>query len=190
MPACARREIVRQGEPGIFHCWSRTVRQAMLCGIDYTTGQDYTPRRDWMRAFQEQLAGLFAVEIAFRAGPIVDTLILLRWPLFRLDMATSTGMLGSTSRLCRFFTNGPQVLWSPYAPSFVPKPCQKRARKRQNSSPIRRFSRADSLNSNTLRRVALTLTRQTASSLRRPTVGKCQCALAQEVVRGWGLRSG
>src|SRR5690606_19791854 len=67
MPACARREIVRQGVPGIFHCWSRTVRQAMLCGIDHTTGQDYTPRRDWMRAFQEQLAGLFAVEIAFRA---------------------------------------------------------------------------------------------------------------------------
>lgn len=67
MPACARREIVRQGEPGIYHCWSRTVRQTNLCGKDQTTGKDYSVRRDWIRAFQERLAGLFAVEIAFRA---------------------------------------------------------------------------------------------------------------------------
>jgi hypothetical protein len=34
MAACARREIVRPGQPGIFHCWTRCVRRAFLLGVD------------------------------------------------------------------------------------------------------------------------------------------------------------
>ena len=48
MPACARREIVRQGEPGIYHAWSRCVRRAYLLGTDPLTGKDYNHRRDWV----------------------------------------------------------------------------------------------------------------------------------------------
>ena len=37
MPACARKKIVRQGEPGIFHVSSRVVRRAFLLGSDPLT---------------------------------------------------------------------------------------------------------------------------------------------------------
>ncbi len=67
MAACPRREIVRKGEPGIYHVWTRTVRQAFLCGRDLVTGQDYSARRIWIREFQQVLAGIFAIEVAFRA---------------------------------------------------------------------------------------------------------------------------
>jgi hypothetical protein len=67
MAAGPRSQIVRRGEPGIYHVWTRTVRQAFLHGIDPTTGHDYSHRRGWIRTFQELLASLFAIEIAFRA---------------------------------------------------------------------------------------------------------------------------
>jgi hypothetical protein len=38
-----------------------------LCGKDPLTGQDYSYRRDWIIYREEQLAGLFAIDIEFRA---------------------------------------------------------------------------------------------------------------------------
>ena len=45
MPACARKEIVREGIPGIFHCWSRCCRRAYLLGKDPLTGKNHSHRR-------------------------------------------------------------------------------------------------------------------------------------------------
>lgn len=67
MVACARREIVRQGEVGVYHCWARCVRRAFLCGKDPLTGRDFQHRRAWLRDLEEQLAGLFGIEVAFHA---------------------------------------------------------------------------------------------------------------------------
>jgi len=50
MPACARKEIVRQGQPGIFHVSSRVVRRAFLLGSDPLSGNDYNHRRQWIKA--------------------------------------------------------------------------------------------------------------------------------------------
>ena len=47
MPACARKEIVRHGEPAIYHAWSRCVRRAFLLGTDPLTGRDYARLLDW-----------------------------------------------------------------------------------------------------------------------------------------------
>lgn len=66
MPSCTRGEIVRDGEVGVYHCWSRCVRRAFLCGNDPVTGKDFGYRRDWIRQFEERLAGLFGIEVAFR----------------------------------------------------------------------------------------------------------------------------
>ena len=57
---------MRLGEVAVYHCWNRCVRRAYLCGKDPATGVDYEYRRDWIRAMQENLAGLFALEIGFR----------------------------------------------------------------------------------------------------------------------------
>ena len=66
MPSCPRGEIVRDGEVGVYHCWSRCVRRAFLCGNDPVTGQDFEYRRDRICQFEERLAGLFGIEVAFR----------------------------------------------------------------------------------------------------------------------------
>lgn len=67
MPSCPRAEIVRLDEVAVYHCWNRCVRRAYLCGKDPATGIDYEYRRDWICGMQENLAGLFAIEIGFRA---------------------------------------------------------------------------------------------------------------------------
>ena len=67
MPACARSEIVRQGQAGIFHVFSRCVRQAFLLGIDSVTGRDYNHRRDWFVDRLQLLTANFAIDVGFAA---------------------------------------------------------------------------------------------------------------------------
>ena len=49
MPAYARRQIVDETEVGIYHCVSRCVRRAFLCGQDALTGRNYDHRvwKNW-----------------------------------------------------------------------------------------------------------------------------------------------
>ena len=65
MAACARSEIVRQGEVGVYHCWARCVRRAFLCGQDPLTENNYEHRRQWLHNVQRHLAGLFAIDVGF-----------------------------------------------------------------------------------------------------------------------------
>lgn len=67
MPGKARSETVRLGEVAVYHCWNRCVRRAFLCGRDDVSGANWDHRRDWLVAMQETLAGLFGIEVAFRA---------------------------------------------------------------------------------------------------------------------------
>ena len=67
MAAKPRGEIVDPGEPGVYHCWSRCVRRAFLCGVDKRTRKDYNHRRDWIEQRVEELARLFAIDVAFFA---------------------------------------------------------------------------------------------------------------------------
>jgi hypothetical protein len=55
MPSCARKEIVPDGEVGVYHCVNRCVRRAWLCGHDPVTGTCYEHRKDWI---EEQLEAL------------------------------------------------------------------------------------------------------------------------------------
>ncbi len=61
--ATARRLLVDPGSSGVFHCTSRCVRRAFLCGRDNYSGRDYEHRRGWIRDRLRELAGLYAVEI-------------------------------------------------------------------------------------------------------------------------------
>ena len=61
--ATPRRLLVDPAKSGVFHCVSRCVRRAFLCGCDPYSGQDYQHRRAWIRDRLRELAGLFAVEV-------------------------------------------------------------------------------------------------------------------------------
>ena len=63
----ARKEIVREGVPGIFHCWSRCVRRAYLLGKDPLTGKNHSHRRQWVIERLELLVANFVVDTCFLA---------------------------------------------------------------------------------------------------------------------------
>ena len=44
----ARRDLVREGMPGVYHCTARCVRRAFLLGQDDYSGKNYDHRRQWI----------------------------------------------------------------------------------------------------------------------------------------------
>ena len=59
----ARSLLVPANAHGIYHCVSRCVRRAWLCGRDPLTGADHEHRRQWVEDRLAQLADLYAVSI-------------------------------------------------------------------------------------------------------------------------------
>ena len=58
-----RRELVSLEATPYYHCISRCVRRAFLCGEDRVSGQSFEHRRQWIVERMKQLAGVFAVDI-------------------------------------------------------------------------------------------------------------------------------
>ena len=59
----ARSEIVTDGVEGLYHCISRCVRRAFLCGEDEYTGKSFEHRKPWVEDRLELLAKTFAIQI-------------------------------------------------------------------------------------------------------------------------------
>ena len=59
----ARSHLVDPYTPGFYHCISRCVRRAWLCGIDPYDGKSYEHRREWVEQRLLELAEIFAVGI-------------------------------------------------------------------------------------------------------------------------------
>jgi len=59
----ARRLFVPADAVGTYHCVSRCVRRAWLCGLDSLSGIDYTHRKPWVEARLKRLGEIFAVGI-------------------------------------------------------------------------------------------------------------------------------
>ena len=56
-----RRQIVGPESSGFFHCVSRCVRRAFLCGEDAYSGRSYEHRKTWVEERLLALADCFAV---------------------------------------------------------------------------------------------------------------------------------
>jgi hypothetical protein len=59
----SRAKLVDHETPGLYHCISRCVRRAFLCGWDAYSSKDYEHRRDWVRDRLEELSQSFAVDV-------------------------------------------------------------------------------------------------------------------------------
>ena len=53
----ARSILVPPGSPGTYHCVSRCVLRAWLCGEDRESGRSYEHRRQWVEDRIGELAG-------------------------------------------------------------------------------------------------------------------------------------
>lgn len=62
MPTSRRQQICVEDTP-YYHCISRCVRRAFLCGEDPLTGSSYEHRRSWVEKRLLFLAGIFSVDV-------------------------------------------------------------------------------------------------------------------------------
>lgn len=67
MASCARSRLFQPGAEGVFHCWSRCVRGARLCGRDPVTGKNCDHRRQWVVERMDVLCQAFAIDVLFFA---------------------------------------------------------------------------------------------------------------------------
>ena len=58
-----RRKYVQEGQEGVYHCFSRCVRRAFLCGFDALTCRDFSHRKAWLVDRLRHLAAIFAIEV-------------------------------------------------------------------------------------------------------------------------------
>ena len=59
----ARKTVVDVKEVGVYHCISRCVRRAFLCGVDAYSGINYEHRRGWIASRLQELSSIFGVEV-------------------------------------------------------------------------------------------------------------------------------
>ncbi|MCU7805638.1 MAG: transposase [Candidatus Thiodiazotropha sp. (ex Lucinoma borealis)] len=59
----SRKQQICLEETPYYHCISRCVRRAFLCGKDDLTGRSYEHRRDWIVEKLKQLDGVFSISI-------------------------------------------------------------------------------------------------------------------------------
>jgi len=61
--ALPRSKYVQEGQEGVYHCFSRCVRRAFLCGFDTLTQRDFSHRKAWLVERLRYLAAIFAIEV-------------------------------------------------------------------------------------------------------------------------------
>jgi putative transposase len=59
----SRKQQICLDETPYYHCVSRCVRRAFLCGEDELTGRSYEHRRDWIVEKLKQLDGVFSISL-------------------------------------------------------------------------------------------------------------------------------
>ena len=59
-----RSALVSLLDTAWYHCVSRCVRRAFLCGHDHASGQDFEHRRGWIATRIKELAHVFAIDVA------------------------------------------------------------------------------------------------------------------------------
>lgn len=59
----SRSSLISLSDTPFYHCISRCVRQAYLCGVNGDSGRDFEHRRQWMVDRIRQLSNIFAIDV-------------------------------------------------------------------------------------------------------------------------------
>ena len=59
-----RETLVSLEDTPYYHCCSRVVRKAFLCGFDASSGDNYEHRREWIDSRIIELATIFTIDVA------------------------------------------------------------------------------------------------------------------------------
>ncbi|ROR98669.1 hypothetical protein EDC56_3402 [Sinobacterium caligoides] len=59
----ARKNLVSISDTPYYHCVSRCVRRAFLCGVDPYDGKDYEHRREWVESRLLLMAEVYAIDL-------------------------------------------------------------------------------------------------------------------------------
>jgi REP element-mobilizing transposase RayT len=58
-----RNDVVADGQTGVYHCISRCVRRAFLCGFDKYLNRSFEHRKEWVKDRLQLLVSNFAVDL-------------------------------------------------------------------------------------------------------------------------------
>ena len=61
--AIARSSLVKDDLEGCYHCISRIVRRAFLCGFDSLTKRNYEHRKIWLSQRLKELSEIFLIDV-------------------------------------------------------------------------------------------------------------------------------
>ena len=67
-----RSNLISLEDTPYYHCVSRCVRRAFLCGDDFYSGQSYEHRREWITSRLGVLANMFCIEICAYARQLLS----------------------------------------------------------------------------------------------------------------------
>ena len=144
MAGNARYELVDGDEVGIYHCWSKCVRDEFLCGEDYLRNRNCDHRKAWIEDRQELLLRAFAIELldyaildnhfhqVLRTRPDIartwsDKDVVRRWWLIHPDARKKDGspvkltkqrlegLLRDKERICEWRTRLSSLSWFPWS---------------------------------------------------------------------------
>ena len=80
-----RKTLISLQDTPYYHCVSRCVRRAFLCGEDSFTGQSYEHRRGWVEDKMLSLAAIFAIDICAYAVMSNHTHLVLHVDAYKAD---------------------------------------------------------------------------------------------------------
>lgn len=119
-----RSKVVQPDTIGVYHCISRCVRRAFLCGYDHYTGQSYEHRRGWVQNRIYELSNLFGVDVFAYAIMSNHSHIVLR---NRPDLAAQWTAREVAERWCQVFPGSHRVgddAWNLRVESLIRDPAR------------------------------------------------------------------